>query len=86
MDQSSNENLVKQVPPRVALVGKSEEELLAMIGQPSDWRPEIRDAAKAELRHRGVDTSTVTNCPFCHAGEVVSAAQTGTGGFAALRE
>jgi hypothetical protein len=40
---------------RSSLTQKSDEELLAMLDTPEDWRPEVVDFARDELTHRSVD-------------------------------
>jgi hypothetical protein len=39
-----------------SLSEKSEDELLAMLGSPSDWRTEVLDFARSELGRRSVST------------------------------
>src|SRR5438874_12371470 len=44
------------------VAGKSNDELLAMLAQPAVWQPDILEAARAQLRKRGVELSA-TNPP-----------------------
>lgn len=50
---SAPENLVTQMR------GKTNEQLSAMLQRPEDWLPEALEAARAELRQRGIDPSTI---------------------------
>ena len=51
-----------KLPPdfQKSLVGKTDEELYAVLAEPQDYLPEALDAVQAELRHRDLPNERVT--------------------------
>jgi hypothetical protein len=47
-------------PGEQSMTEKSNDELLVMLAQPNDWRPDMLEAAKAQLERRGFEFTAAT--------------------------